>query len=103
MNESMGSLLMLVAVFAVMYFMLIRPENKHKKEQEEMRNNISLGDEIVTIGGMTGKVVQVTEETVTFETGEDRVRIEVTKWAVSSNEGRGANKEKVDSEEAVNN
>jgi len=86
MNESMMSLLMLVAVFAVMYFLMIRPENKRKKEQEEMRGNTCLGDEIVTIGGMTGKVVQVTEETVTFETGEDRVRIQVKKWAIQSNE-----------------
>ena len=52
MNESMYSMLMLVVVFAIMYFLLIRPENKRKKEQEEMRNNIGLGDEIITIGGM---------------------------------------------------
>ena len=84
MNESMYSMLMLVVVFAIMYFLLIRPENKRKKEQDEMRNNISLGDEIVTIGGIIGKVVQVTEETVTFETGEDRVRLQVKKWAISS-------------------
>ena len=86
MGESAYSLLMLVVVFAVMYFLMIRPENKRKKEQEEMRNNISLGDEIITIGGITGKVVQVTEETVTFETGEDRVRIQVKKWAIQTNE-----------------
>ena len=86
MNESMYSIIMLVVVFAIMYFLMIRPENKRKKEQEEMRNNISLGDEIITIGGMVGKVVQVTEETVTFETGEDRVRIQVKKWAVQTNE-----------------
>ena len=86
MGESAYSLIMLVAVFAVMYFLMIRPENKRKKEQEEMRNNISLGDEIITIGGITGKVVQVTEETVTFETGEDRVRIQVKKWAIQTNE-----------------
>ena len=86
MNESMYSMLMLVVVFAIMYFLLIRPENKRKKEQDEMRNNISLGDEIVTIGGIIGKVVQVTEETVTFETGEDRVRIQVKKWAIQTNE-----------------
>ena len=86
MGESMYSILMLVVIFAIMYFLMIRPENKRKKEQEEMRSNISLGDEIITIGGMTGKVVQVTEETITFETGEDRVRIQVKKWAVQTNE-----------------
>ena len=49
-----------------------------------MRNSLSLGDEITTIGGMTGKIVQVTEDTVTFETGEDRVRIQIKKWGIST-------------------
>lgn len=82
---SMGSILFLVIIFVVFYFFLIRPENKRKKKLNDMRNNISLGDEIVTIGGIMGKVVQVTEDTITFETGEDRVRMQVTKWAISSN------------------
>ena len=86
MNETTYSLLMMVLVFAVMYFILIRPENKRQKQAEEMRSNLSLGDEIVTIGGMTGKIVQITEETVTFETGEDRVRIQIKKWAIQTNE-----------------
>ena len=81
----MSSILFLVIISVVFYFFLIRPENKRKKKLTEMRNNISLGDEIVTIGGIMGKVVQVTEDTVTFETGEDRVRLQVTKWAISSN------------------
>ena len=80
-----GSMIfMLLAMIAVFYFLMIRPENKKKKKTEEMRNNLSLGDEITTIGGITGKVVQVTEDTVTFETGEDRVRIQVKKWAIST-------------------
>ena len=81
----MSSILFLVVIFVVFYFFLIRPENKRKKKLTEMRNSISLGDEIVTIGGIMGKVVQVTEDTITFETGEDRVRLQVTKWAISSN------------------
>ena len=84
--ETIYSLLMMVAVFAIMYFIMIRPENKRKKAAEEMRSNLALGDEIVTIGGMTGKIVQITEETVTFETGEDRVRIQIKKWAIQTNE-----------------
>lgn len=86
MNESMYSIIMMVIVFGIMYLLLIRPENKRKKQLDEMRDNICTGDEIVTIGGMCGKVVQVTEETVTFETGEDRVRIQVKKWAIQTNE-----------------
>ena len=85
-NETIYSLIMMVAVFAIMYFILIRPENKRKKAAEQMRDNLSLGDEIVTIGGMTGKIVQITEETVTSETGEDRVRIQIKKWAIQTNE-----------------
>ena len=82
---SMSSmLLMLVAMFAVFYFLLIRPENKKKKKTEEMRNSLSLGDGITTIGGITGKIVQITEDSITFETGEDRVRIQVKKWAIST-------------------
>ena len=79
-----STILMLVLMFAVFYFFFIRPENKKKKKVEDMRNSLSLGDEITTIGGMTGKIVQVTEDTVTFETGEDRVRIQIARWAVSS-------------------
>ena len=77
-------IVMLVLMFAIFYFLIIRPENKKKKKAEEMRSSLSLGDEITTIGGITGKVVQVTEDTITFETGEDRVRIQVKKWAIST-------------------
>ena len=81
---SMSMIIMLVAMFAIFYFLIIRPENKRKKKTEEMRGSLSIGDEITTIGGITGKIVQVTEDTITFETGEDRVRIQAKKWAVST-------------------
>ncbi len=83
-GSSFSMIIMLVLMFAVFYFFFIRPENKKKKTVEEMRSSLSVGDEITTIGGMTGKIVQVTEETVTFETGEDRVRIQIKKWGVST-------------------
>ena len=79
-----STILMLVLMVVVFYFFFIRPENKKKKKVEDMRNSLSLGDEITTIGGMTGKIVQVTEDTVTFETGEDRVRIQIKKWGIST-------------------
>ena len=93
-----SSLIMMVAMVAIFYFLLIRPENKRKKKAQEMRDSISVGDKITTI---IGKVVHVADDRITFETGEDRVRLEVTKWAVSSNEGRGADKETTDSEETI--
>ena len=99
----MSTIIMLVVMVGIFYFMMIRPENKRKKKAQEMRDSVQVGDKITTIGGMIGRVVHVSDDKLTFETSEDRVRIEVTKWAISSNEGRGANKEKVDSEEAVNN
>ena len=89
-------LIPLLLMFGLMYLLIIRPENKKKKKAEEMRNSLSLGDEITTIGGITGKVVQVTEDTITFETGEDRVRIQVKKWAISTTA-------KMEAEEAASN
>lgn len=80
----MSMIVMLVAMFAIFYFLIIRPENKKKKKTEEMRSSLSLGDGITTIGGITGKIVQITEDTITFETGEDRVRLQVKKWAIST-------------------
>ena len=77
-------IVMIVLMFAIFYFLIIRPENKKKKKTEEMRNSLSLGDEITTIGGLTGKIVQVTEDTITFETGEDRGRIQAKKWSIST-------------------
>ena len=74
----------LILMFVIFYFLIIRPENKKKKKTEEMRSSLSLGDEITTIGGIVGKIVQVTEDTITFETGEDRVRMQVKKWAIST-------------------
>ena len=86
-STGMGSsLIMLVLMFAIFYFMLIRPENKRKKEAEEMRSSVKNGDKIVTIGGIVGTVVNVKENRIVIETGADQVRIELEKWDISSNE-----------------
>jgi len=79
-------LIMMVLMFGIFYFMLIRPENKRKKEAEQMRSSVRTGDKIVTIGGIIGTVVNVKESRVVIETGADQVRIELEKWAISSNE-----------------
>ena len=78
------SLLMIAVMIGVMYFLLIRPENKKKKAAEEMRSSLKVGDEITTIGGIVGTVCAVKDKTVVLETGADRVRVEFTKWAISS-------------------
>ena len=97
-----SSIIMLLAIVVVFYFFIIRPENKRKKQAEEMRSHLSKGDQITTIGGLVGKVVATTEKTVVIETSEDRVRIELTKWAVSSNNTAeaAAEEEKKKKEEA---
>ena len=83
----MGStVIMLVIMIGVFYFMLIRPENKRKKEAEEMRSSIKVGDRITTIGGIVGTVVNVKDDKFVLETGADQVRIEFLKWAVSAND-----------------
>ena len=82
---SYSGIIVLVVMLVVFYFFLIRPENKKKKKAEEMRNNLSVGDKITTIGGIVGKIVDVSGDLITFETGEDRVRLQVTKWAISTN------------------
>ena len=79
-------LIMMVLMLAIFYFMLIRPENKRKKEAEKMRSSVKKGDRIVTIGGVAGVVVDVKESRIVMETGADQVRIEFEKWAISSNE-----------------
>ena len=82
----MPTLLMMGVIFVAFYFILIRPENKRKKESEQMRNAVKEGDVITTIGGIYGKVVHVKEDKIVLETGADQVRLEMHKWAISTNE-----------------
>ena len=82
----MPTIVMLVVMIGVFYFMLIRPENKRKKEAEEMRSSIKVGDRITTIGGIVGTVVNVKDDKFVLETSADQVRIEFLKWAVSAND-----------------
>ena len=71
-------------MLAIMYFMMIRPENKRKKKAQEMRDSLKKGDVITSIGGIVGRIVSVSKDTIVVETSDDRVRMELTKWAVSS-------------------
>ena len=86
-----STIIMVVVMIAVFYFLLIRPENKRKKEAEQMRSSVKTGDKIVTIGGITGTVVNVKDSRIVLETGADQVRIELEKWAISSNETAAEN------------
>lgn len=86
MDSMSSSVIMIVAMLAVFYFMLIRPENKRKKEAEEMRSGMKVGDTITTIGGIVGTVVNVKDDKFVIETSADQVRIEFAKWALSTND-----------------
>ena len=80
----METFIMLGLMFVMLYFFMIRPENKRKKEADDLRNSLAVGDDVTTIGGITGTICAVKENTIVLETGADRVRIEMTKWAISN-------------------
>ena len=79
-------IIMLVLFIGIFYFMILRPEKKKKKEAEDLRNSLHKGDKIITIGGIQGKIVDLKDEKIVIETGEDQVRMELQKWAVMTNE-----------------
>lgn len=89
-NNAAGSglittLLMFVMIIFFFYFLMIRPQKKKDKEQKEMRDNIQIGDEIMTIGGIVGIVVKKTEDTVVIETGGDKGKLRIKTWAIQEN------------------
>lgn len=85
-GEGVSMIIMIVVMIAMVYFMMIRPENKRKKEAEATRESIKNGHKVTTIGGIVGVVVDVKEDSFVMETSADRVRIEFKKWAISTND-----------------
>ncbi len=84
------SLVLMVGVFVLMYFMMIRPQKKKQKEEQEMRDSIQIGDEITTIGGIMGRVVVVKDDSIVIETGTDRTKLKMQRWAIQTNETANA-------------
>lgn len=80
-----GSILLMVAMFAGMYFLMIRPQKKKQKEEQEMRETLQIGDEITTIGGIVGKIITVKDDSLIIETGADRTKLKITRWAIQTN------------------
>ena len=100
--ETLIQLLPLVILFVIMYFLMIRPQKKKDKQVQEMRRSLSVGDEIVTIGGICGKIVKTKEDTFVIQVGADKTKFEMMRWAISSvtkSSGKPAAKE-VEAEEA---
>lgn len=81
-----GMILIWVLVFAALYFFVLRPSSKKKKEEAQMRNSLEIGDEITTIGGIMGRVVAIKddEDAIIIETGSDRVKMKFKKWCIST-------------------
>ena len=82
MGGSWMSIALIAVMFVAMYFFMIRPQKKQEREINDMRNNLQVGDEITTIGGIIGKIVSIKEETLMIETGHDRTKIRILKTAV---------------------
>lgn len=74
----------IVLIFVVMYFLMIRPQRKRQKEEQKMRDNIRVGDEIITIGGICGRVVNIKEDALVIEVGADRNKMTIKKWALQT-------------------
>ena len=84
-TSSIQMIVLMVVLFALMYFMMIRPQKKRQKEEQEMRNALEIGDEIVTIGGIVGRVVTIRENDLIIETGADRNKMKIERWAINTN------------------
>lgn len=80
------NIVIMMVLLVGMYFLMIRPSTKRKKQEDEMRNNIQIGDEITTIGGIIGRVVAIKDENESFiiETGVDRSKLKIKKWAIAT-------------------
>ncbi|MDR7869840.1 MAG: preprotein translocase subunit YajC [Tissierellaceae bacterium] len=82
--QQLQGLLLPIGMLAIFYFFAIRPQKKKEKEINEMRSNLNVGDEVITIGGILGKIVTVKEDQVILEVGATKTRLELTKWAIGS-------------------
>lgn len=84
-----GSLLMtalpLVLMVAAMYFFIIRPQKKKEKEEKKMRDNLQIGDEILTIGGIYGRVISLKEDSIVIESKSDHSKMTIARWAMQQN------------------
>ncbi len=76
------TVLMYAAILGIFYFLLIRPQRKKEKETQEMRKSLQEGDEVLTIGGIYGKVLNIKDDIITIEIGADKVKLKIAKWAI---------------------
>ncbi|HJC21485.1 MAG TPA: preprotein translocase subunit YajC [Candidatus Butyricicoccus avicola] len=91
-GEILGTLVPIILMVAIFYFLLIRPQRKRDKAERDMRNSIQVGDEISTIGGFIGKVVSMKDETLVIETSADRTKLKLYRWAIRGKEAAPVDK-----------
>ena len=91
-GEMLGTLVPIILMVAIFYFLLIRPQRKRDKAERDMRNSIQVGDEISTIGGFIGKVVSMKDETLVIETSADRTKLKLYRWAIRGKEAAPVDK-----------
>lgn len=89
-SPGLTSIIMLGLMFVLLYIIMIRPEKKKKKEADQMRDALKVGDKITTIGGIVGEVCHIKDDSIVIETSADRVRMELKKWSVASNDTAAA-------------
>ncbi|MCL2815374.1 MAG: preprotein translocase subunit YajC [Oscillospiraceae bacterium] len=99
MNSLFSTVIMIVLFGALIYFMMYRPQKKQEKAVNEMRNNLKVGDEISTTGGILGKIIQIKDDFLIVETGADRTKLKITKWAVRAVEHREEEEEDEDEDD----
>ncbi len=99
MPQALQGLIMPIALILIMYFLMIRPQKKREKEIRNMRESLRVGDEILTIGGIHGKIIRLKEDILTIEVGSNKTRLDITKWAVGSVTKGKANKKVEDKKE----
>ena len=92
-NSNMVTLVMLIALIAVMYFLMIRPQRKKEREISSMRNNLRVGDDVITIGGIRGKIVKTKEDILTIQVGADKIKFEIMRWGISTVVSESTNKQ----------
>ena len=85
LGSSFSGLLIPILMIAVLYFIMFRPQQKKAKEEAKMRSAIEVGDDVVTIGGLVGTVVSIKDDTLVLETGSDRSKIRICRWAIQQN------------------
>lgn len=78
-----SSIIMMALIIVVFWFFIIRPQRKKDKETAKMRSELQVGDEIVTIGGIIGIIVSMKEDSLVIETGSDRSKVRLVRWAIS--------------------